>query len=174
MGYLSLRSPPDTLADWEARLECRVEVEGWNGFVIPRAVCNLPMRRANIVLQSVLERHAMDVAARMPETAVVDDHVRRVIEAGLTAGEVTVGSVARALAMSTRTLQRRLARDGTSFRDLLDDVRRAAGARHLANPALSNAEVAYVLGFSELPAFHRACRRWFGRTPREFRMRGPG
>jgi AraC-like DNA-binding protein len=71
--------------------------------------------------------------------------------------------------MSTRTLQRRLAEEGTSFRGLLDDVRRTAAARHLRTPGLSNAEVAYVLGFSELAAFQRAFRRWYGVTPGEFR-----
>lgn len=80
----------------------------------------------------------------------------------------SVASLARRLHMSPRTLQRRLAEEGTSVRELADGARRAR-AIPLIESGHSIAEVAYLLGFAEASAFHRAFRRWTGRTPEAFR-----
>ena len=77
--------------------------------------------------------------------------------------------MARALAVSGRTLSRRLAVEGTSFRDILDDVRREFACALLQDRRLSVADIAFFLQYSEPAAFHRAFRRWTGRTPRDFR-----
>ena len=71
--------------------------------------------------------------------------------------------------MSVRTLNRLLAAEGTSYRQLLDALRSELAARHLAGDDVSIAEVGFLLGFSELSSFHRAFKRWTGRTPAEFR-----
>jgi len=73
------------------------------------------------------------------------------------------------LATSARSLQRKLAAAGTSFQELLDTTRRDAAARYLEDRTLSVGEVAYLLGYSEPAAFHRAFKRWNGITPLEFR-----
>jgi AraC-like DNA-binding protein len=71
-------------------------------------------------------------------------------------------------------LQRRLARAGTSFEVLRDEARRHAAEAFLTDPTLSIQEVAYLLGYSEPTAFHRAFRRWHHQTtPQEFRRRHP-
>jgi AraC-like DNA-binding protein len=77
--------------------------------------------------------------------------------------------VAKKLALSTRTLARRLEDEGESFGSLLDDTRRRLALRHLDQNELSVEEIAFVLGFSQAPVFHRAFRRWTGKTPLEFR-----
>jgi AraC-like DNA-binding protein len=79
--------------------------------------------------------------------------------------------VARDLGTSRRTLQRRLADAGASYQGLLDETRREAAERYLTESSLSIAEVAYLLGYSEPSAFHRAFKRWFGRSPQGFRER---
>ena len=68
--------------------------------------------------------------------------------------------------MSGRTLQRHLAAEGTSFQALFDTVRRELAVRHLADPNATVAKVAWLVGFSEAGAFHRAFRRWAGQSPR--------
>jgi AraC-like DNA-binding protein len=73
--------------------------------------------------------------------------------------------------MSTSTLGRRLEREETTFRDLLDDLRKQLATQYLTNPDLELAEVALLLGFSQSTAFHRAFRRWTGQTPAEFRRK---
>jgi transcriptional regulator GlxA family with amidase domain len=71
-------------------------------------------------------------------------------------GETRIEDAARALATSKRSLQRHLAEAGLSFQLLVDEIRRDAADEYLADPALSVAEVAYLLGYSEAAAFHRA------------------
>jgi AraC-like DNA-binding protein len=59
-----------------------------------------------------------------------------------------------------------------SYQKLLDDARRAAAGRYLAESTLAIGEVAYLLGYSEAAAFHRAFKRWYGATPEAFRVAG--
>jgi AraC-like DNA-binding protein len=70
--------------------------------------------------------------------------------------------------MSVRTMRRALAAEGTSYRALLEQLRREAAARHLSD-GRSVAEVAFLLGFKEVSAFHHAFRAWTGTTPLQFR-----
>jgi AraC-like DNA-binding protein len=74
--------------------------------------------------------------------------------------------------MSGRTLQRRLADEGVSYQELLDDARKEAAGRYLHESALAIGEVAYLVGYSEPAPFHRAFRRWYGTTPEAFRRKG--
>jgi AraC-like DNA-binding protein len=76
---------------------------------------------------------------------------------------------ARRVGMTPRTLQRRLARAKTSFEALCDDARKQAAQTYLVDTALTISEVTYLLGYSEPTAFHRAFKRWFGKTPQAFR-----
>jgi AraC-like DNA-binding protein len=77
--------------------------------------------------------------------------------------------MARLLKMSVRTLHRRLSDEGTSHKQLLEQLRRELAATYLRERAIAISEAAYLLGFSEPSAFHRAFRRWTGQTPAEFR-----
>jgi AraC-like DNA-binding protein len=81
------------------------------------------------------------------------------------------GAVARLLAMSRRTLSRRLRRGGTTYRALLDANLRAQAQSLLRDPALDVAEVGYTLGYQDAASFGRACRRWFGTSPGRYRRR---
>jgi AraC-like DNA-binding protein len=71
--------------------------------------------------------------------------------------------------MSDRNLQRALRNDRTSYRKVLDGVRRDLAISHLANPSTSAGQVGFLLGFSEPSAFHRAFRRWTGAAPGAYR-----
>jgi AraC-like DNA-binding protein len=82
---------------------------------------------------------------------------------------LTADSVARALALSRRTLTRRLGEEGTSFRAILDDVRAELSRALLQDRSLTIADVAFFLQYSEPAAFHRSFRRWMGQTPQDYR-----
>jgi AraC-like DNA-binding protein len=73
--------------------------------------------------------------------------------------------------MSARTLQRRLSAAGLSYQELLDVVRRETAEKCMMDSSLSIGEVAYLVGYSEPAAFHRAFKRWTGITPQAFRER---
>lgn len=70
---------------------------------------------------------------------------------------------------SAGTLQRKLRDLGTSYNDVLDEMRRQLAMRYLREQRMAICEVAYLLGFSESSSFHRAFKRWAGVTPKEFR-----
>jgi AraC-like DNA-binding protein len=82
-----------------------------------------------------------------------------------------VSTLARALGMSTRTLQRRLGELGTSYGDVLDDLRRDMARLRLEQRDLSVAAAARQLGYSDSRAFIRAFRRWTGATPGAYQVR---
>ncbi len=117
------------------------------------------MRRRDPVLLGVLEGHAAEIAAKIPEADTVARDVGRALAARMPKGEANIGNIARALATSTRSLQRRLSEAGLTYQQLLEDARRDAAGIYLADPALSIGEVAYLLGYSEPGAFHRAFKR---------------
>ena len=174
---VSLSHSPDDPAEIAQILGCPIKTNSsWNGFVLARESWKIPLRRRDPVLRGVLERHAAEIAARIPETESVAGDVRRVLAARLVKGDTQIQSVARALATSARSLQRRLASAGISYQQLLDLTRRDAAGEYLNDPALSVGEVAYLLGYSEPAAFHRAFKRWKGMTPQAFRdqQRGQG
>lgn len=76
--------------------------------------------------------------------------------------------------VSTRTLKRRLAVAGTTFSDLLDDLRRERALLLVDDRALTLDQIAYRLGYSDVANFTRAFRRWTGATPAALRKRTPG
>jgi AraC-like DNA-binding protein len=97
--------------------------------------------------------------------------VRRALVPRLAGGDTRIEAVARALATSARSLQRRLTAAGITYRHLLDVARKEEAERYLSDSRLSVGEVAYLLGFSEPAAFNRAFRRWRNEKPQAFRQR---
>ncbi len=126
--------------------------------------------KADPALSRVIERHAEALLAARPEPIPsTADRVRRILAGALGEGEITLAGVAQKLKMSERSLQRRLADEGITFDALLDEIRRDLALRYLADPKIAVAEVAYLLGYSEPSPFHRAFKRWTGKTPTEAR-----
>ena len=71
--------------------------------------------------------------------------------------------------MSERSIQRSLREEATSYRQLVDEVRKDLALMHLGRPGIAAADVALLLGFSEPSAFNRAFRRWTNTSPTQFR-----
>ena len=102
------------------------------------------------------------------------DRARIAIRSALHGGVPGVAEVARRLQTSERTLQRRLAEQGTSFQRLVDEVRADMARRYLRHTAVELVEVSYLLGFTHPNSFFRAFKRWTGRTPESYRRRARG
>jgi AraC-like DNA-binding protein len=109
---------------------------------------------------------ALEALESHPSTG---DRVRAQLRRKLRGDSVTADSVATALRMSPRTLRRRLEGEGTSFQELRDVLRKERALEHMAEPQLAASEVAFLLGFGETSACHRAFRRWTGKTPAQYR-----
>lgn len=171
-SYVSLRHMPDDIAEAEQIVGCPVRGgAAWNGFALPRPVWNVPLRRRDPVLAKLLQQQADAAIARLPPLDGVALDVRRALTARVNGGDTRIQAVARALATSVRSLQRRLAAAGLSYQQLLDAARKDAADRHLTDSSLSIGEVAYLLGYSEAAAFIRAFRRWHKETPQTYRAR---
>ena len=82
---------------------------------------------------------------------------------------IDADSLARQCHMSRQTLYRKLKREGLSFHDLVEDIRKDKALRYVASDHYALGEIAFLLGFSELSAFSRAFKRWTGMTPAQFR-----
>ncbi|HVU03400.1 MAG TPA: AraC family transcriptional regulator ligand-binding domain-containing protein [Polyangiaceae bacterium] len=144
------------------------------GFSMPASLLDLPVEKSDPRLHELLRRQAERLLAERPRTETVTDRVRALVSDELATGNPSASNVARRLAMSASTLARRLELEGTSFRDVVDAHRQRLALEYVANPEIQLAEVALLLGFSQLPAFYRAFRRWTGRTPIEYRRERRG
>jgi AraC-like DNA-binding protein len=129
-----------------------------------------PLPTSNPSLAALHDRFAGDYLQHF-EGDQTSHRVREVLVARLPDGEPHRDEVARALAMSERTLQRRLADEGTSFGELLDDTRRELAEQYLQRMNLSLAQAGFLLGFADQTSFVRACKRWFGVPPGQYRRR---
>ncbi|MCE7981841.1 MAG: AraC family transcriptional regulator [Caldilinea sp. CFX5] len=136
---------------------------------LPNHLLDMPSTKADVGLTRVLDDYAMRLLAGTPTNATFSEHVRLHLLDELNGGVPTADRMAQALHLSVRTLHRNLSQEGTTFRALLRQVRHEQATRHLANPQISIAEVAFLLGFTELSSFYRAFKGWTGVTPAEYR-----
>ncbi len=95
--------------------------------------------------------------------------VKRAIMDDLPSGTPSEEQVAAQVCVSSRTLQRRLAEDGTSFRALVLEVRRQLAEKYISDKTMPLAEISYMLGFADTSSFSRAFKKWTGDPPAIFR-----
>ncbi len=163
---------PADISEHERLFECPVRFgAGTCQMVIARDVWDTPRTGGDPTLFSILDTHARMLLDQLPSPADIVGRVREAIEAELCGGSPKLESVARRLAMSPRTLQRRLGDRGVLFNDVLDAMRFRAAKSYLARGDIAGAEVAYLLGFAEQSSFNHAFKRWSGQTPTEYRRR---
>ena len=170
--YVSFTHDAGDVAEIEQSLGCPVQAKAaWLGLVLSPETWQLRLRRRDPVLHSVLRHNADQLSSKLANEDPVVHDLRRMLTNRLRQGDSDIATVARSMASSVRSLQRRLAAAGTSYQEVLDGTRREAADRYLSDIALSTSEVAYLLGYSEPAAFHRAFKRWHGSTPHDYRLR---
>lgn len=153
--------------------KCEVRYSGrWTGFTFPLDVVDLPLAMANattlretvLICQKELERIAHQQSWRMK--------VRRMLleERG---GFPSLHVAARLFNLTPRTLHRRLLEEGSSYSDVVDEVRHMLAVEHLKAGRLSLQEIAYALGYTDQSNFRRAFKRWESVAPSEYQLRLP-
>lgn len=145
---------------------------GSTAMILSAVDAALPMLGADEALLAIVRRRLDKALAdrSQHDAGPFSVRVRHLIVEQLGATTITPASVAKALAVSHRTLSRRLAGEGTSFRNVLNDVRREFASALLQDRSLSVGDIAFFLQYSEPAPFHRAFRRWTGQTPHSFRV----
>jgi AraC-like DNA-binding protein len=110
---------------------------------------------------------------RNAATGTLRTAVENEVERLLPHGKAKAQTVAKALALSVRTLSRRLADEGTTFGEIVDQLRRSLALQYLKEPGMSLAQIAWLLGYEGSTSFNHAFRRWTGRSPFVARKRLP-
>ncbi|MGA6223146.1 AraC family transcriptional regulator [Streptomyces umbrinus] len=158
------------MASYREMFGCPVEFEREvNSIHLPPHSLNQSIRGRDAAALALAENY---LAGMRPDLAVAD-HVRGMTQRLLVVNHADLVAVARAMSLHPRVLQRRLAESGTSFEEILDDVRRDM-AWDLSATGIQISQIATMLGYSETSSYTRACRRWYGESPRQLRARRRG
>lgn len=142
--------------------------QDWTGFYLPLSAYAMPLSSADHQTWQLAERYLDSQQA--PNANSLAEDVVRLINTLLPTGQCTSETIAAHLSMHKRTLQRRLARENTTYEHLLGEERMKLARQYLQEPNLKLSQIAGLLGYSEQSAFNRACRDWFNLTPRHYRQ----
>lgn len=140
-----------------------------NRFIGPNERIDRPLSAASIPVAEMYRRQCEKLLRDMNAAGGLASEVRRMI-LGARGRFQGIEEAANRLNMSERTLRRRLADEGTSYRGLVDDVRSYLAREYLRDTPLGIADVASLLGFEDTANFRRAFRKWHGCAPAEFRI----
>jgi len=147
-------------------LRCPVDFgQGVDSWVLPQHVMDLPIVSGDSQLLKILTAHADDLLAERHSVTGLQSMVANQLASLLPSGESRAAMVARQLGMSQRSLTRHLAEEGTTFAEILEQLRRRLASRYLADDRMSVQQTAWLLGYSEIGAFNHAYKRWTGTTP---------
>jgi AraC-like DNA-binding protein len=165
---------PRDAREHEEFFECEVRFgSDIDGLELDRDTLAIPLPGADRDLSKLLLQHLRAIAGDPPETSVtLEGRVRTAICRRLGNDTLEMAALARELGTSARTLRRRLLEQGTSYHEILDRVRSEVADELLADADHKLSEIAFLLGFSDASAFHRAYVRWTGCTPAS-RRRAP-
>jgi len=162
--------PADTVA-YERVFQAPVRFGADQNALTIRAVLDAPMPTSDPALVSVLEGYADSLLDNLPAMGSLVASVAGLIRQGLSEGPPGVDQLSRQLAISPRTLRRRLREEDTSVSAIVTQVRHQLALEYLSSGDISASEIAYLLGFSDPTAFQRAFKRWQGCAPIEHRRR---
>lgn len=138
--------------------------------VFDRSILDAALPQADPVTARELEQQCVQLLEQRRKRRGVAGHVRALVLAELD-DSPTMESIAAQLHVVPRTLRRQLEEEGTSFRELIDEVRATIADQLLAVDGLTLAHVADRLGYHDAAGFTRAYRRWTGTTPRRAALR---
>lgn len=136
----------------------------WAGFTLPEDVLDQPLKMADPATFQDAAAICQRELDKLTQNKSLSGRVRRIMlekQNGFPSLNVT----ARLFHMTPRTLHRRLQDEGTSYKDILENVRHMLAVEHLKAGHLSIQEIAYTLGYTDMANFRRAFKRWEGVAP---------
>ncbi|MGB8391369.1 helix-turn-helix transcriptional regulator, partial [Mycobacterium sp.] len=135
------------------------------GFTVRSADLDRRLNRDDVAHRAVVDY----LSSITPLGAGIVESVRTIVRQLLPTGAGTLDVVAEQFQLHPKTLQRRLADEGTTFAALVDQVRKEATERYLRSTGISLAHLARELGYAEQSVLTRSCKRWFGTGPAAYR-----
>ncbi len=162
-------APADT-AEYQRIFRCPVLFDqADNALIFPKRLLATPLGQADAQVRLMLDAYADRLLGEIQQGHSVLDRARLELSRQLPEVGADLQQIAARLALSPRTLQRRLREAGLSFNQLVDETRQQLVLHYLRDPALELAEIAFLVGFSEPGSLARAFRRWTGQSPGEYR-----
>jgi len=141
----------------------------FNGITYDAGALQMPIMQHDDELHKVLCSHLLELEQQHPNDLV--SQVEHIIRQMLPTGNCTIDLTASCLNVSKRTLQNHLKAENASFQKILDQIRSDIASNYLNESQVSMTYLSEMLGFSELSAFSRAFKRWFGVCPRAWKAR---
>jgi AraC-like DNA-binding protein len=136
----------------------------------PRAIERLSVVNSDPYLNRLLLKYCEEALSNRTKTSITwQSRVENALSALLPHGEITLAIVSRNLGIGQRTLARRLAAEGIAFSKVLDGLRQSLALHYLQEPNLPISEIAWLLGYGDISAFHHAFKRWTGKSPKRMR-----
>lgn len=160
--------PPEREAH-EAFLGASIIRSEFNGLTFEATDAAKPFLTTNHAMWSLLQPELNKRLQDIIRESSFKERVRACLVEMLASGQYTMADVASKLAMSSRTLHRRLKDEDTTFQRVLDELREELARHYLSVSDYSSTEIAFLLGYEETNSFYRAFRAWTGNTPEEIR-----
>lgn len=158
------------LEDYEEVFGCPIRFDqACNALLVPMEYLGVPLRQADANLLRTLEEHALALMAGLDQDEPLPQRVKNALRLLLKDGLPRKERVAEKFHMTVRTLQRHLQQAGTSYQQILDELRQELAEHYLLRSDLAIQDIASYLGFTESRSFHRSFKTWTGQTPGEYR-----
>jgi AraC-like DNA-binding protein len=166
VSFLHGQQGPDTA--YQETLGCPVRFgQPWCGFELSESLAERQIESADPETRRIAAKYLE--SNYLPPTASLSERVTELIRRLLPTGQCTVDAIADHFAIHPRSLQRQLVTEGVRCQDLIDRERRTLAGTYLAKPGLHLNQIAGLLGYAEQSTLNRSCRRWFSKTPRQYR-----
>jgi AraC-like DNA-binding protein len=169
---LELRGSARNRQMYAAYFGCPARFEGREDTIVfAKADLDRPFVTHNAELLATLAPQLETELSQALASRVIGEQVKGILKRQLAGRRPGIEDVARELCLSSRTLQRRLAEDGASFQQLVQEARRELARHYLLHSSLELNETAYLLGYEDAHSFFRAFHDWEGSSPGEWRSR---
>ena len=164
-----VKAMPTERTKFEAYFGTQVIEDKFDGLAFSAVDANKPFLTAKPQMWSIFEPELNKRLQDITQESGFRDRVRACLVEILASGHYSMNDVASRLAISTRTLQRRLKQEDTSFQKELDSLREELARHYLSSSDYTSNQIAFLLGYEEPTSFFRAFRTWTGQTPEHVR-----
>jgi AraC-like DNA-binding protein len=158
---------PTYASEYEKVFQVPVHFEsGWNALGMDVAALSMRVTQQPPYVQALLNERAEALLGELEGSKSLRGRVESLLVPMLPGGGATIQAAAAQLGFSRQTLYRRLKLEGTTFEQVLDELRHQLALRYLRGAEVSIEEVSYRVGFADRAAFSRAFKRWTGASPK--------
>lgn len=164
------QSEPKDTSELFAYFRCPIEFNSeFTGMLVDQEWMDQRLTGSNEQLAQLNEHIVVKYLAHLEKSDIVNRCKASIMDS-LGSGSVSETKVANTLHMTPRNLHRRLQKENTSFKVLLNEVRQDLALQYIQDRSLTLTEISFMLGFSEVSSFSRAFRNWTGQAPSSMRQ----